>query len=469
MHRCLLDVLPTELFYIIFDYFSGHEILTIFSNVTPYINKILLSYSNYQVNFKSILKFDFDCVCQQIRPDQIVSLTLSDADDTAYQSELFLSHFQIESFTRLRSLTLHNVETKSLLIILQQICKLNRNFRLSLENCDIKPLASIQIPFQLRYLKFGDSHLESINDIEYVLLNLPHLKHFELHGKKVNPGLANGHLWENITSSLATFNFIFHLRITEIEPILHSFRTFFWSEKRWFVAYENDRLFTVPRFANDRCIDNFQSPVYSTALDDKIFTDSITTLVLSQSFVNFQQQLPNVRTLQIASDVHPHHLSCIINVKRVEHLILSFPILQPLSNIVHILNIYGLRELSIMTNPFQLLEQLKGMQFKNIRTLTMPSAFIFDDHYPVEQLCFIFPCVQRLRIDSINKAIMIRMIDGFIHLSDASFCLKSFSKRDQIDLKVKPEWALYEVRRLKCFTYTCRYENSYLHVWISEQ
>ncbi|CAF3034465.1 unnamed protein product, partial [Rotaria sp. Silwood2] len=129
----------------------------------------------------------------------------------------------------------------------------------------------------------------------------------------------------------------------------------------------------------------------------------------------------------------------------------------------------GLRELSIMTNPYQLLKQLKGTQFKNNRALAMPSAFIFDDQYPIEQLCFIFPCVQRLRIDSINKAMMIRMIDGFTHLSNASFCLKSLSKRDQNDWQVKPEWALYEAQRLKCSTYTCRYENSYLHAWISEQ
>ncbi|CAF3581479.1 unnamed protein product [Rotaria socialis] len=158
MNRCLLDVLPAEIFHIIFNYFWAHEIFTIFSDVSPYLNAVLVSYSSYQVNFRSILKPHFDHICRVLRPDQILSLILSDSYGTPHQSELFLSHYRADSFTRLRSLTLDKIETKSLVIILRQIQKLNRHVRLSLHNCDINPLVSIEISSQLQSLKIGSSN-----------------------------------------------------------------------------------------------------------------------------------------------------------------------------------------------------------------------------------------------------------------------------------------------------------------------
>jgi hypothetical protein len=56
-----------------------------------------------------VTRKEFESVCQRIRPDQVVSLTLSDDVDTPGQVELFLSRFQINQFTRLRSLTLVEV------------------------------------------------------------------------------------------------------------------------------------------------------------------------------------------------------------------------------------------------------------------------------------------------------------------------------------------------------------------------
>ncbi|CAF2877095.1 unnamed protein product [Rotaria sp. Silwood2] len=308
-----------------------------------------------------------------------------------------------------------------------------------------------------------------MNPIEHVLLILHCLKHFELHAGKQAIDLADGQRWENITGSLVTFNFNFHMALTDVETILDSFRTLFWLEKSWFVAYENDRLFSVPRFANTHCNGNFQRPIHSTVLDDKIFLDNITTLGLSHPLVDMKHYFSHVRILKINDIIKLESLSSIIDVDQVKHLMLSFPIIQPLPNATHLLNMHSLRELSIMTNLFQLIEQLKGMQFENIRTLDMISTLIFDDRYPVEQLCSIFPFVERLHVKSIHKATMIRMISGFTHLSNASFCLNSLSKTDQTDWQVKSERALYGARRLTNFCYTCRYNNSYLHVWIGEQ
>jgi hypothetical protein len=109
MAYCPLDILPVELIHHLLNYFLAHEILYTFTNVSSYIDNVLLNYSNYCVNFKSVTRKEFESVCQRIKPNQVVSLTLSDDEDTPGQVQLFLSHFQINQFTRLRSFRLVEV------------------------------------------------------------------------------------------------------------------------------------------------------------------------------------------------------------------------------------------------------------------------------------------------------------------------------------------------------------------------
>jgi hypothetical protein len=126
MAHCLLDILPVELLHALFSYFLAHEILLTFASVSPYIDAILVSYTNYRVDFKSILKTHFDLVCRTITADQIISLTLSGLDDTPKQCQLFFTHFRIEHFSRLRSLRLINIDKQLMKNIVNFIDKLNR-------------------------------------------------------------------------------------------------------------------------------------------------------------------------------------------------------------------------------------------------------------------------------------------------------------------------------------------------------
>ncbi|CAF4002550.1 unnamed protein product, partial [Adineta steineri] len=100
-----MSLLPSEIYHIIFDYFWAHEILYSFCGINDYIDNILLNYQNYKINGKSIRKSHFDLLCQ-IRPNQVISLILSDDSYTPNQSQLFRSLVSIEQFTRLRSLKL---------------------------------------------------------------------------------------------------------------------------------------------------------------------------------------------------------------------------------------------------------------------------------------------------------------------------------------------------------------------------
>ena len=126
MDTCRLDLFPVELVHHLLNYFSSHEILRTFSDVSSYLDAVLLAYPYYRVNFKSILRTDFDLVCRRISPNQVISLTLSDDRNTPGQIRLFLSRFRIDEFTRLRSLTLIDVGAEFWEPIVSKLAQLPR-------------------------------------------------------------------------------------------------------------------------------------------------------------------------------------------------------------------------------------------------------------------------------------------------------------------------------------------------------
>ena len=104
MSSTFLNQLPREIFFIIFKYLWAHEILSSFGNISDYMTCILSSYNNYLINLESIRKSHVDLICRSIRPEQIISLILSDKNDTPNQSQLFRSVYSIEKFVNLRAL-----------------------------------------------------------------------------------------------------------------------------------------------------------------------------------------------------------------------------------------------------------------------------------------------------------------------------------------------------------------------------
>jgi hypothetical protein len=109
----IFDLFPSGIFYTIFDYLWCDDILYSFLNISNYIDTILFNYHNYHVNFKSILKRQFDLICRYIKPNQIKSLVLSDSNETPGQSKAFLSLFPIEQFICLRAISLFEIENDS--------------------------------------------------------------------------------------------------------------------------------------------------------------------------------------------------------------------------------------------------------------------------------------------------------------------------------------------------------------------
>lgn len=202
----MLDQLPVELIHSVFNYFSTPELLDTFYNVNDYVNASLQSYSSYQLNFQAISKYRFDLICHHVRPEQVISLILSDEDNTSGLSNLFFSRFPIEQFIRLRSLTLLHIECNSLKLIFANLHKFCQLHSLSFDdqliryehssqnevvpsyltaiNMDILPqldrlhlnsgamLTSIPFPY-LRYLNLEQC---SSDDMQTIFQHAPQLK-----------------------------------------------------------------------------------------------------------------------------------------------------------------------------------------------------------------------------------------------------------------------------------------------------
>ena len=170
---CLLDRLPVELFHDVFEYFWAHEILQSFSNVSEHLDDVLHSYSSHRVNLQYILRKNFDLICESIRPDQVISLRLSD-EKTIAQSEIFFSRFQLEQFTQLQSLTLVKIEEKILTAIFHGLTNLPHLRSLILKRPESMDQLNItyELLSQLNRLHLDKYH--SYDDKSFP--NLAHLK-----------------------------------------------------------------------------------------------------------------------------------------------------------------------------------------------------------------------------------------------------------------------------------------------------
>jgi hypothetical protein len=93
-----------EIFHRIFKYLWAHEILYLFNNTSVYLNQVVSNYNNYLVNLNLIHKSHFDLIYRNIRPEQVISLILSDKIDPPKQSQLFRSVYSINKFINLRAL-----------------------------------------------------------------------------------------------------------------------------------------------------------------------------------------------------------------------------------------------------------------------------------------------------------------------------------------------------------------------------
>ncbi|CAF4254572.1 unnamed protein product, partial [Adineta steineri] len=127
-----------------------------------------------------IRKTHFDLICQHIRPEQIISLRLSDDKDTPGLSELFFSRFQIQQFMHLRSLKLIEIEYESMDSIFSYLHQLKqlRSFSFNVDS------------IRQKYPTRNDSYLNMFDQMNLILSNthlrvLPQITYLYLHNGNV--------------------------------------------------------------------------------------------------------------------------------------------------------------------------------------------------------------------------------------------------------------------------------------------
>ncbi|CAF2510852.1 unnamed protein product [Rotaria sp. Silwood2] len=149
MSACLFEFFPVELMHGIFHYLSAHEIFYAFAQLSTYVDSVLVSYDRYSISLSSMLKQQFDLMCCLIQPEQVISITIADNDDTPDQSKLFFSKFDIRQFINLRSFAIIS-SNQSIFLQLDLLCQFN-NFQ------------SLTLPYisQTYWCLFG-SHVEII-------------------------------------------------------------------------------------------------------------------------------------------------------------------------------------------------------------------------------------------------------------------------------------------------------------------
>jgi hypothetical protein len=219
---CLLDQLPVELLHTLFDYFSVWNLLYTFNHVSDYVDATLRSYSSYQVDCRAVSKYYFRCIRDHVRAEQIISLTLSDEDNTPGFSDLFFSCFPIEQFIRLRLLTLIKVECNSLKYIFANLHKLDQLRVFSFDDQSIRyqyPSQDKSVPSYLT-----DVNIHVLSQVNHLYLNnatmltsipFPHLRYLNVRQCSNDelqtifqhaPQLKSLNVWLNLHSS--NFEFV---------------------------------------------------------------------------------------------------------------------------------------------------------------------------------------------------------------------------------------------------------------------
>lgn len=186
---CLLDRLPVELLHTIFNYFTTTDIFFTFFNLSNYLDSTVCSYPNHHFHCRSIRRSHFQLVCQHIRPEQVISLVLSDANDTPSLSKLFFTYFRMEQFIRLQSLTLLEIEHDSLDSIFPNLHKLAQlrafSFNYQLIRCEY----SFQNPQNSFVVK--DDYIKPLSQLNRL------------------------HLYNSILLPLTNFSYLRHVKIEE--------------------------------------------------------------------------------------------------------------------------------------------------------------------------------------------------------------------------------------------------------------
>lgn len=118
-HRASLPTLPVEILHQIFSELDGTAVFLSVRNVCRQLREVTKTHHRYELDLTSLSKPDFHRLLTLIHPDYVTNLSLSDGEMTPGQIDVFLSLVDIDLFSRLRSLTLLEIDERNLCVFLQ--------------------------------------------------------------------------------------------------------------------------------------------------------------------------------------------------------------------------------------------------------------------------------------------------------------------------------------------------------------
>lgn len=110
------ECLANELLLDLFQYIDAIHLFRAFYGLNTRFNKLLLiKFQTYNLDFRSVSKYNFKNFCQKYLPlvnNRVTSLHLSDNEETPNLSKFFFSHgFTINEFLHLKSFSLYNIQS----------------------------------------------------------------------------------------------------------------------------------------------------------------------------------------------------------------------------------------------------------------------------------------------------------------------------------------------------------------------
>ena len=316
-----------------------------------------------------------------------------------------------------------------------------------------------------------------MEDAEQILAQLPYLKEFEL--KTVGTmDLANGHQWERLVKDFRRFNFRFWIHYLRIEDVFDTFRSHFWlEEKRWFIAYHERCLFSIPRFLPNSIDVSRHFRMRTTAPDHSFIYDHMKRIIVSEATIEFTHFFSNIDTLNRHYPIPLGILTSILDVKQIKHLTLltmnHLIRFIPLESIAPELRALVIKEAVTL----EMLERIRTYRFKQIHQLQL-SFTGEDEDYMVEELFHLFPSVEAFLYSTPIKSeqIMYRCIDGFNCLTHANFWTNSLFSDGTSDLHHSTNLDTKYSKIVRKRNFTCRVRRSSkfgisyeIHWWIGEQ
>lgn len=311
-----------------------------------------------------------------------------------------------------------------------------------------------------------------MSEIKQILLKMPNLKHLELK-LYANDDIVDGYQWQTLTTSLITFYFKFNLLFIKNYDILDSFRTRFWlEEKRWFVACRDGSLFSIPHFAPISVYSSELSSFYSTAPDNSLIFSHVNMFSLDTKNILCNHRFNHVKTLVLQIPISFSTIKETIDLSQVEHLIL--PSLNTISTFISLRcklpQLYKLTIKNTVTDD--VIPEIKCYRFAQILKLQI-SIINESNRHLRKKLFRLFPCIQHLNYTSPieSKTTMFHLINGFKHLSNASFYVNNSFIIRESNFCRRPNTIIEHSKRLIKNNFICRiyqpsiYSAQYDIVW----